>query len=187
MPEEIDQNVTQTYARALFNVARKEQVLDTIAGQAQELSQLYQQNARLRFFLEAPTIALSDKQDVLEHLFRDAYVEPLFNLMLLLAAKGRVAYMLPVLLEYHRLLQEHKGIHSGIVTTAIPLEENQKPQLHKALEKFAGVPLRLSYRIEPHILGGFLFQYEDEVIDATIQEELKRLRSKLEEVPLGEA
>jgi F-type H+-transporting ATPase subunit delta len=186
MPEEIDRSVTQAYAHALFNVALKQQAIESIARQAQELAQLYQQNARLRFFLEAPTIALSDKQAVLAKLFRDAYAQPIFNLLLVLTAKGRVAYVEPVLLEYHKLLQEHKGIYSGIVITAITLREDQKPPLQKALEKFTGIPLRLSYRAEPQILGGIIFQYQDEVVDASVQEELKRLKTKLREVSLFE-
>lgn len=186
MPEEIDQSVTQVYADALFNVALKHEAIESIASQAHELAQLYQENARLRFFLEAPTISLSEKQAILEKLFRDAFAEPLFNLMLLLTAKGRIAYVEPVLLEYHKLLQEHKGIYPGVVITAIPLAKDQKPPLQESLEKFIGIPLRLSYRVEPKILGGIIFQYQDEVVDASIQEELKRLKTKLQEVSLFE-
>ncbi|WP_370414923.1 F0F1 ATP synthase subunit delta [Streptomyces fradiae] len=67
----------------------------------------------------------------------------------------------------------------AVVTTAVPLTDQQKQRLGAVLAKLYGRPMHLNLDVDPTVLGGISVRVGDEVIDGTIAERLDEATRRL--------
>jgi F-type H+-transporting ATPase subunit delta len=108
--------------------------------------------------------------------------EPMvLNLVYLLISKGKLKTANLISEEYDRLLNEHYGIKSAEVTTAIPLDNVEKEKLSQNLETLIGKKVSMQVQVDPDILGGFIARIDDSLIDGSIRSRLEMLKKRLAE------
>ncbi len=178
----LDPEVTNVYAEALFDLARKRGITEPLARQALQVAALVEEQPRLRLFLEAPHIVRQAKFDLIERVLRPHFLDTLADLAIYLVRKGRIEYLRDILRRLHYLYQVDQGIYPAALTTALPLDEAQKNRLLRTLEQFTGKRLLLSYKVDPTLLGGVVFSVQDTYIDDSLRGHLKRLRDQLHTV-----
>jgi F-type H+-transporting ATPase subunit delta len=103
------------------------------------------------------------------------------NLIYLLMAKGKLNNARQLADEYERLLNDHYGIKSAEVTTAIALDDAERERLGHHLEAIVGKKIRINTQIDPNILGGFIARIDDSLIDGSIRNKLEMLKKSLAE------
>jgi F-type H+-transporting ATPase subunit delta len=103
------------------------------------------------------------------------------NLVYLLISKGKLKTANLISEEYDRLLNEHYGIKSAEVTTAIPLDNVEKEKLSQNLETLIGKKVSMQVQVDPDILGGFIARIDDSLIDGSIRNRLELLKKRLAE------
>jgi F-type H+-transporting ATPase subunit delta len=185
MPTEHESELAERYAQALFNVARDSGRLDEYLTQARTLSRIVSQTPHLLPFLTAPHIDEEKKFAFLQRTLGD-YLSPyLFRLVKVLTTYNRADSLLDVLDEFENFVDRSRGIFEAFICTAKSLDELQKSLLHSALEKFFSAKLKIGFRVEPHLIGGIIFQCEDTMIDASLRGELNRLKYRLEKTSLA--
>ena len=81
--------------------------------------------------------------------------------------------------EYEHLADAHEGLAHAEVTTAIPLDEEEWDRLSQRLSQLVGARITLSAKIDPEIIGGFVAQIGDRVIDGSTKSKLNSLRRSL--------
>ena len=62
------------------------------------------------------------------------------------------------------------------VKSAAPLTEEEMETLTKKLEKICGHRVRLDLSVEKEILGGFIVELDDKVIDARVHSRLREVK-----------
>jgi len=65
------------------------------------------------------------------------------------------------------------------VTTAAPMDEQQRTLVQKALERMVGKSIIMQTRVDPSILGGVIARVGDEVIDGSVRYRLSALQRRL--------
>ena len=65
------------------------------------------------------------------------------------------------------------------MTTASELNDAQRAEMVKQLERITGSPIELSEVVDPATLGGALIDLGDEVIDSTVAHRLDQARREL--------
>jgi len=103
------------------------------------------------------------------------------NLVYLLILKGKLKTSYKIAEEYNRLLNEHYGIKSAEVTTAIPLDNAETEKLGHNLEALVGKKVTMKVQVNPDILGGFIARIDDSLIDGSIRNKLEILKKRLAE------
>lgn len=175
-----DSTVSERYAHALFNVAKRQGSLGAVAADAEALLVVNRKDSKLAVFLEGPQFPTEDKLKLIKKLFSDKTEPVMLQLLELLILKGRIEYARPILTRFIELAEADQGLHPAEITTAAELNDGEKQQIQQALEKYTSSRLRLRYRIEPALIGGVRFTMGDLMIDDTVKGKLDRLRYQLQ-------
>jgi F-type H+-transporting ATPase subunit delta len=167
------------YAQAVFDIARDQGAFDAWRDDLQALTDVLGIK-EVQEFLDAPQIADESKQQILDqHLGRLG--EGARNLASLLINKRRVHLIKGIYQTYEEMLDEHRGVVSATVTTAVPLDSALQKQVEETLRRQTGRELRLSTTVDPTILGGLVARVGDKVIDGSTRSRLRNLRDWLRE------
>ena len=80
--------------------------------------------------------------------------------------------------EYQRLVDNYRGIEGAEVaevTTAIPLDDEDKLKLAQRLTSLVGKPVVLKPKVDPSLMGGLIIRVGDKLIDGSIRSKLLSL------------
>lgn len=167
------------HAQAVFSIALERDELDRWLSDLRRIAQAMAE-PKLITMLETPRLRLGDKMRLLDEVLGS--INPLaINLAYLLVARGRLGIAGDVASEYERLVNDHRGIQHAEVTTAIPLDEEDRKRLKDRLEAVTDREIVLSAEIDPEIIGGIVARLGDRLIDGSTRSKLKALRRSLVE------
>ena len=165
------------HAQAAFQIALERGELDVWRGDLEVISEAIKDPILLTF-LETPRIHFSEKMRILSQ--RLEGINPLaMNLALLLVAKGRLGLAQDLVVEYNRLVDEHRGIAHAEVVTAVPLEPEEKDKLVSRLGDMVGKKIALTTRVDHSLIGGLMARVGDKLIDGSTKSRLLALRESL--------
>lgn len=102
------------------------------------------------------------------------------NLIRLLADNGKLALAGQIAVLYEQYLASEQGFLTARVLSAYPLNETEKKQLGKALQKALGKRVRLEATVDRSLIGGVVIRVGDKVIDGSIKGQLQRLAKRLD-------
>ncbi len=92
-----------------------------------------------------------------------------------LVEAGRVNLIPEICSEYTRLLNERQGVAAGVVTTALPLSDNDRASLQDALNGVFKKKINLENKIDKKILGGLVVEVGNFAIDLSVKAKLESL------------
>jgi F-type H+-transporting ATPase subunit delta len=172
------------YAEALFGAATARGVADAVGPDLQSLLTLDARDPSFRTFLESPGVGEEAKRRVIEEVLGPR-VHPLTTRFLrLLLAKKRIPYLAEAARAFAALLERQQGIVRARVTSAVPLDDDQRARLRAALERRTGFKVVLEPRVDRAVIGGVVVQYGDHILDDTVRARLAGLRERLLAAPL---
>lgn len=175
-----DPTIVERYAQALYGAGKKLGKKPELLEQTEALRRILLDEPRVLVLLEAPQINLEVKERFLEKALKGKIDPLIYQLMILLLHKGRIGLICSILDRVRTVVENAFGIYEADVETARTLDEEQRTDLHRALEKFTAAKLRLRYHVNPDLLAGVRFTYGDVLIDGTVRGNLKKLRENLE-------
>jgi F-type H+-transporting ATPase subunit delta len=166
------------FAQAAFQIALERDELDKWLDDLSLLADAIS-NDEFRLFLDAPEFTLQQKVAVIQESLGQSVGDLARNLLAILAARSE-AHLLPGIVEhYQRMLDQHRGIEHGEVTTAVPLADAQRAQVTAMLQEIAGKEIRLTTIVDPQILGGLVARVGDRVIDGSTLTKLRSMRTRM--------
>ena len=165
------------HAQAVFQLALERGELDLWRGDLERIATAIKDPV-LYPLLESPKIPFSKKARILSQ--RLEGVTPLaMNLAYLLVAKRRLGIAGDIVVEYQRLVDDHRGIAHAEVATAVPVDEAVKDELAQRLGHLVGREVVLSTSVDPSLIGGLVARVGDKLIDGSIRSRLLALRESL--------
>jgi F-type H+-transporting ATPase subunit delta len=165
------------FAEAAFAVARDSNQLDAWLDALEQASSIYDNHAA-SLFLTSPVVAAEKKRAVLAELLPNVLPE-VERFLAILARRDRLELVPEIALVYQRLLNEYRGIAVAQVTTAVPINDQQKAVIASRLGQRLGKRVIVETRVDASILGGVVAQIGDNVIDGSVRGRLERLRRAL--------
>jgi F-type H+-transporting ATPase subunit delta len=165
------------YAEAAFEVARDDDRLDDWIAALDRATALFAER-QVEQFLTSPVVPSERKQAALAELLPELPPK-VSNFLQILARRDRLELVPEIATQFRRLVNEHRGIEVARVTTAIPLEEQQRQLIAARLSARTGKQVTLETRVDPSIIGGVVAQIGDDVIDGSVRGRLERLRRAL--------
>jgi F-type H+-transporting ATPase subunit delta len=138
-------------------------------------------DSALAALIANPKITGEEKSKTLAQ--RLGEINPLvIKLVLLLAAKGKVAAIDDIAEEYQALVDNYRGIEGteiAEITTAIPLDDADKLKIAQRITEIVGKPVQLRPKVDPAIIGGIIIRVGDKLIDGSLRSKLAALRKDL--------
>ncbi|MFN7917583.1 MAG: ATP synthase F1 subunit delta [Vicinamibacterales bacterium] len=170
------------YARALLDVAQKEQVdLSTIDTQLASLAALVEQHDALRKALLNPAVPVPRKRAAVEEIVAKAGVVPILaKTIILLAERDRLVLLPDVAESFRQRLMDLRNVVWAEVTTAEPLPADRVKAIQDSLATATGRTVDITTKIDPSIIGGMVARVGGTVFDASVTSHLQRIRQRLD-------
>jgi F-type H+-transporting ATPase subunit delta len=169
------------YARALFDVARKETDIEQAGRDLAAFAQLVAGHELLPRVLSNPAIPTPRKRAVIEQLLaRAPFSTPLVGkLLTLLAERDRLALLPEIAAAYQDQLMAHAQVVRAQVVTAIELPAERVAALQRGLAQATGREVQLETRVDPSIIGGAITRIGSTVYDGSITRQLEKMKEAL--------
>jgi len=166
------------YAQAAFAVALERGEPQRWLGDLGSLCDLVAQ-PEAAALLTSDRVPATEKDRLLEAGLPDA-APGVLNLARLLIAKRRIGLVDQVREEFGSLLDEHEGRARAVVTTAVPLNDQQKIEVAERLGLITGKKVSVDEAVDPYILGGLVARVGDTLIDGSTRSRLVALKKNLQ-------
>jgi F-type H+-transporting ATPase subunit delta len=172
------EELAEVYARALFEAARDNDVLDRVHDELGEFADALDGGRDLQVFLFSPYFSSEEKKDGVRRIVSDAD-ERLVNFLELLAERHRMPALFRIRRTFDAMWAEENKLLPVTVTSAVDLDESLVKDIGKRIEEQTGRQVELSSTVDPDVLGGLQVRVGNMVLDATVRNRLERLRKQV--------
>ncbi|WP_342470312.1 F0F1 ATP synthase subunit delta [Ureibacillus sp. FSL K6-3587] len=171
--------VAKRYAEALFSVAQKQNVVDEVNQDLQEIAKVIKENKDFLTVLTNPKFSSDRKKQIVSELFNG--VNPvLLNTLQLLVDKKRVNELINIAEAFKALAADAQGTAEATVYSTRELTEEEKNNISASFAKLVGKEtLNITNVIEPSVIGGVRVQIGNIIFDNTVASKLENLRRTL--------
>lgn len=190
--------IATRYATALLKLVEETGSGELVAAQVQVIEKALDEVPDFRRAVDDPAVAAVRKISLFEASLKDSMAQELHKFLELLIRNGRIGDVRLVLTtfvtEYYRsrhikrarlvvadpALLDPEPTPSDPVPVEGSLRQAQQPALESRLrdlvEKQTGCKLILKTEVNPSLIGGFVFEVEDTVLDASVSRQLDFIR-----------
>jgi F-type H+-transporting ATPase subunit delta len=172
------EELAEVYARALFEAARDDDVLDRVHDELGEFADALEAERSLQVFLFSPYFSSEEKKDGVKRIVTDAD-ERLVNFLELLAERHRMPALFRIRRTFDAMWAEANKLLPVTVISAVDLDEGLVKDIGKRIEEQTGREVELSSKVDPGVLGGLQLRVGNMVLDATVRNRLEQLRKQV--------
>ena len=173
-----NQRVAYAYAKSLMELAIERGDLEEVYQDFLHLATMARSNRDLELVMRNPIISSEKKLSILKALYekRGAQAATL-SFFEIICRKGREEVLADIAREFQVLYQIHKGIQVAEVTTTFPLDDQLRTQFVQIVKEISGMKeVKLSEKINPELIGGFILRVNDRQLDESLSSKLRELR-----------
>jgi F-type H+-transporting ATPase subunit delta len=171
-----EHKVSARYASSLLDSAIQKNQLDIVSDDIEFVSSVIKQNLNLKRMLENPVVRPEIKSSILEEIFKNKINSETMDFLLFIIKKKREE-IIPGILEKFKELRDIKTEFVNVnVSVASEFTDSQKNELQNKLQNTLKKKVRMNYKVDEKILGGFILQAGDTVYNASIKHQLDLLR-----------
>jgi F-type H+-transporting ATPase subunit delta len=169
------------YAKSILDLAIEKNQLEKIFADMQWLQQVLKRSRDFSNLLRSPVIKPGKKQQVVEAVLKGNVSEMTSLFIRLLIAKGRETSLAEITSSFIKQYKEYKNIYTVKLTTAAPLNDDLKNAIISQIRKTSEMQnIELEAGLNEDLIGGFVLQTGDKLIDASIAYDLKQVARQFE-------
>lgn len=173
-----------TYAQALYDLAKDEGFAQQILKELDVLKQAFDREPEFIRLLSAPNLPKAERCGILDESFRGSVHIYVLNFLKILTEKGYIRQFSDCCKAYRQHYNADNGILTVQAVTAVALTEEQSARLTEKLTKQTGKTVELVNRIDPSILGGVRLDYDGKRVDGTVKNRLDTIGNLLKNTVL---
>ena len=173
--------VASRYAKSLLDLAVERGQLEQVYNDMLYLQQLNKVSKEFLNLLRSPVVKADTKIKAINAVTAGKISELTIAFTTLLINKTREADLLEVITSFIQQYKQYKNINTVKLTTAVPVSDAVKSQLIEQVKRTSGLQnIELQTAVDPNIIGGFVLQSGDKLIDASIAYDLKHVARQFE-------
>lgn len=173
-----------TYAQALYGLARDEGLDTTILEELSALRQVFTETPQYSKLLSAPDVPKQERCGILDEAFRGKIHPYVLNFLKILTEKGYIRQFPQCCDAYRGFYNEDNGILVVKAQSAIALTQQQTQKLIAKLETTTGKRIDLRCSVDPDVLGGLRLSYDGKQVDGTVRNRLDAIGKLLKNTVL---
>jgi len=172
------EEIARVWARALFEVAKENDLLDKVRDQLGEFTKALNESRDLMVFFFSPYFSTEEKKDGLKRAVIDA--EPvLMNFFEALIERHRMPAIFRIKARYEILWEDERDLLPVEVTSAVELDKATVGSIGERIGEQTKRTVELSSKVDPDILGGIVLRVGNVILDASIRNRLEQLRKQV--------
>jgi F-type H+-transporting ATPase subunit delta len=172
------EELARVYSEALFGAAREQGEIDLMRDQLGALCEVLDERRELRMFFFSPLFSTRERKEGLARLLNGAD-EIFVNFLKIMIDNHRMPVIFRVRRQYDALWREEHRLLPVEVTSAIELDDAIARQIQERVEQQTGRTVELTRRVDENILGGLVVRVSNMILDASIRNQLERLRRQV--------
>lgn len=170
------------YAKSLVDLSTETNQLEAVKNDIAFLQAVCNASKEFVNVLRSPIIHADKKKIIVESITKGK-VEDLTSLFInLLITKGRESAIPEITEAFIQQYNSLKGIHKVKITTAFTASEELKNIVISKLKTEAGLKeVELEMAINEDLVGGFVLEYDNKLVDASILRDLKDITKQFKQ------
>jgi F-type H+-transporting ATPase subunit delta len=173
-----DSKISVRYSKALFQSAIDKKNLDKVNSDMMLIMEICSAT-EMKELLQSPVIRPSKKTEILHNILKGKVEEITLSLVNLVVLNGREGFLPAIARVFISETRKYKGITEVGLTTAIPVNEKIKAQIKELVTTVFNTKVDLKESVDKEIIGGFVLKIEDNFIDASVRNKLRKIKKKL--------
>ncbi len=167
------------YAKSLIGLSIERGQLDQAHNDMRYIQAVTKSNADFVALLRSPIIASDKKESILEAVTKGKIGELSTAFIRLLIRKGRESNLPEIAHAFIEQYKENQQIHTVKLTTATPVSEEVKKEIVEKVKSQSGMKnIELSTVVDEDLIGGFVLQIGDTLVDASIAYDLNAIKKQ---------
>ncbi len=169
--------VSLSYAQAMLELAGDKAA--EVGQELTELQQLIDANPTFGLYLADPAIGHVQRTQAVQRIFENKISPLLYNFLRVLNTHKRLGMLEEIIKAYDELLEEKLGKVEVDLTVAKPLSQEQLAVAQQQISKALGKDAVVHTYIDESIIGGMIVRVGDQLIDASVRQQLRAMRKRL--------
>ena len=150
--------ISMRYARALLMFANEAGVASKVYQEALTLRKSFREVPELKSAIEKPVMTRENKYRVL-----------------IQAAGGEITKQMQKFIDLYR---KQEKIRVGKLTTAVPIAPEEVERIRKIVVESAGGTAEFATKVDPSIEGGFIFEINTYRLNASVADQMRRIKQQ---------
>jgi F-type H+-transporting ATPase subunit delta len=169
------------YAKSIVGLSIELGQLENVFADMQWLQKIVKSNHDFLNLLRSPIIKADKKQKIVEAVIAGKVNNVTSSFIRLLINKGRESNLPEIITAFINQYKGHKNIYTVKLTTATPLNDELKNAIVDQIKKTSDMQnIELETKVNEDLIGGFVLQTGDKLIDASIAYDLRQIEKQFE-------
>lgn len=167
------------YAKSLIDLANEKGQLEAVYKDMVYLQAVCKKSHDFVILLRSPVIKPDKKTAIVRAVTKGnvSQITAAFNDLLI--KKGRESYLPEIINSFVDQYNKQNGIHTVKLTTAVPVGEEVKKHIVSKVKAQTKIDrIELETTVDEEILGGFLLEMDNVLIDASILHDLNKVKAQ---------
>ena len=169
------------YAGALFDVAKGQSAVAEIEEELAGVCQLFREDATFRAYAESPIVENREKDRVVQSVFKGQVHPLLFNLLRVLAGRGRLVLLNSLDGAFREQVDRESGRLRARLEFARPADAELVQKIDAQLTRASGHEVVCEAAVDESLIGGLRIRVGDHVLDGSAKNRLMRLSRHMQE------
>lgn len=169
------------YAKSILDLAIEKGQLENVLQDMNLLNSATDNSREFYLMLKSPIVNGDKKMEITKQIFGNNLSSITSEFINILMRKNREAYLPEIIDAFLKQYNQHKNITEVKVSTAQPISEEMQNEILTRLRSQAGLKeIALSTSIDESLIGGYVLQWEDKLIDTSIARGLAILKDEFD-------
>lgn len=171
--------VSTRYARAFYEYALDKGMETQLYEEMKTFVDNYMAFPDFPEIMKDPTISSEEKRKVFITAAGISVSDVFKRVVDIILKNKRESFILFIALAYQTFYRQKKRIIIGHLTTAEPVSIDVSNKLKELVRQGSSVEVDFNIKTDPSIIGGFLLELDANLLDASLKNQLNRLRYQI--------
>ncbi len=177
----LNPRLASRYAKSLLDLAVERGQLEEVFADMQFLHDVCKSNRDFTNLLKSPVVNADIKKKIVNAVTEGRISELTRSFTTLLINKSRESTLPEITRAFINQYKVFKNIHTVKLTTAVPISDAVRASIKERIRQASGFAnVELDEQVDESIIGGFVLQLGDQLIDASISYDLKNIARQFE-------
>lgn len=169
------------YAKSLIDLSTERGELEKVFEDMEQLLHLFKNSKSFVALLKSPIIKADKKRKIIDTALNGKLSEITSSFIRLMIHKGRESYLPEVVPSFIQQYKAYKNIFTVKLTTVSALSEEVKNAIVDRIKATSEMQnIELQTLVDESLVGGFVLEAGDQLIDASIAYDLKNIAKQFD-------
>ena len=173
-------STSQSYAYALFELAKEKSELDKVEGGINGLKILLNKSSDFNEMILNPVLLKEEKNNVILEISEQYnFCETLKKFLGFLISKNRLFFLKQIIESFLNIISKDKGELKAKLLSAKDLSKTDLEKIQNELSQDFKSPIQIDYKYDPDLIAGLIIQIGSVMVDTSIRSKLKQIEKNL--------